>query len=89
MKQWKSFAYFSLALGMLIYAVPQLDMGRGYSPPTLFGVVWIGFAMLVIASHLHHILGVDEETVRERAWPSRQGKWMRPRSIDGKLTALR
>lgn len=67
MKEWKSVAYMSLALGMLIYAVPRLEIGQGVTLPTVFGIVWIGFALLVVAAHLHRILGVDEETKQEMA----------------------
>jgi hypothetical protein len=50
-----------LAAGMLIYAVPQLQVGHGYSLETLFSVVWLGLALTVIASHLHGLLKVDQE----------------------------
>jgi hypothetical protein len=50
-----------MAAGMLIYAVPQLQVGHGYSLETLFAVVWLGLALTVIASHLHGLLKVDQE----------------------------
>lgn len=67
MKEWKSVVFLSVALGMLIYAVPRLDMGEGASLPTVFGIVWMLFALVVIAAHLHQLLGVDEETKAELA----------------------
>jgi hypothetical protein len=66
-KEWKSVVFLSVALGMLIYAVPRLDMGEGASLPTVFGIVWMLFALVVIAAHLHQLLGVDEETKAELA----------------------
>ncbi|MEF3306511.1 hypothetical protein [Paenibacillus sp. GYB003] len=88
MKEWKSVAYMSLALGMLIYAVPRLDIGRGWTPETVFGIVWIGFALLVVAAHLHHILGVDEETKKELARVRKYGKAQRQQWLNGKLRML-
>jgi hypothetical protein len=61
-KTTKNILYMSAALGMLIYAVPRLEIGQGWTLPTIFGVVWILFALLIVASHLHAILRVDEET---------------------------
>jgi hypothetical protein len=61
-KTTKNILYMSAALGMLIYAVPRLEIGGGWTLPTVFGVVWILFALAVVASHLHAILRVDEET---------------------------
>lgn len=60
MKTWKNVVYLSLALGMLIYAIPKLQIGGGLSMPTVFGILWIAFALTVIAAHLHRIIGVDE-----------------------------
>lgn len=57
----KSVVYISAALGMLLYAVPQLSIGGGWTMPTLFGVCWILFALLVIGSHLYTLLRVNEE----------------------------
>jgi len=58
----KNVLYMSVALGMLIYAVPRLSIGQGLTLPTVFGVAWLCFALLIVASHLHAILRVDEET---------------------------
>lgn len=67
MKEWKSVVYLSFALGMLIYAIPRLEIGQGVTLPNVFGIVWICFALLIVAAHLHRILGVDEETKQELA----------------------
>lgn len=56
----KSIFYLSTALGMLIYALPRLNMGEGLTLPTIFGVSWIAMALLIIASHLRVVLRVDE-----------------------------
>ncbi len=72
----KHIVYMSAALGMLMYAVPRLSIGQGWTLPTVFGAAWIVFALLIIAAHLHAILRVDEETgaqlVRVRKYRRRQ-----------------
>lgn len=57
--------YLSIAAGMLLYAVPRLPVGNGLEAGSVFGIVWICFALLVIAAQLHELLGVDAEQ-RER-----------------------
>jgi hypothetical protein len=84
-KEWKSVAYMSLALGMLIYAVPRLEIGQGLTLPTVFGIVWIGFALLIVAAHLHRILGVDEETKKEMARVRKYGRRQREQWLNAKL----
>jgi hypothetical protein len=66
MKGLKNVIYMSLALGMLFYSVPRLDFNEGLTVSTIFGIVWISMALLVIAAHLHAILGVDEEQTKAR-----------------------
>lgn len=53
--------FMLLALAMLIYAIPIISFDRGNGWISLFSVVWVSFAFLVIAAHWHVILGVDEE----------------------------
>ncbi|MEI7024760.1 hypothetical protein [Paenibacillus sp. y28] len=65
MKPLHHVIYLLVALAMLAYAVPKLDLGQGAWIVTLFGIVWIGLALMVIAAHLHRLLGVDEETAKE------------------------
>ncbi|GAA3401673.1 hypothetical protein ACFFNY_13440 [Paenibacillus hodogayensis] len=88
MKEFKSVAYMSLALGMLIYAVPRLEIGHGLTWPAVFGIVWIGFALLVVAAHLHRILGVDEETKREMARVRRFSRMQREQWLGRKVRML-
>jgi hypothetical protein len=65
MKIWKHLVYTGLALGMLAFAVPKLAIGGGLTAESIFGAVWICFALLIVAANLHTVLGVDTET-RER-----------------------
>jgi hypothetical protein len=64
-KTTKHILYLSVALGMLIYAVPRLSIGEGWTLPTAFGIAWLLFALAIVASHLHAILRVDEETAAQ------------------------
>ncbi|MNI63896.1 hypothetical protein D3C73_1193060 [compost metagenome] len=59
--KFKHVLYMLTALAMLLYALPKLSFQNGPSWVTGFGVVWCVFALLVIAAHLHFIIGVDEE----------------------------
>lgn len=58
----KHIVYLAAALGMMIYAVPRLSIGEGWTMPTLFSIAWLLFALAIVASHLYSILRVDEET---------------------------
>lgn len=60
MQAFKHGLYIAVAAAMVIIALPRLDMGGGWNVPTVFGVVWLCFALMIIASHLHQLLGVDE-----------------------------
>lgn len=81
MKNGKNLVYLCGALGMLLYAVPRIAMGGGFTAQTVFGVVWICFALLIIAGHVHELLGVDAET-RERV---RQVKRLKQYGMQQKL----
>jgi hypothetical protein len=65
MKGLKNLVYIVFAAGMLIYAVPQLRVGHGFSLETIFAMVWLGLALTVIASHLYFLLKVDQELESE------------------------
>lgn len=61
MRGGKNVLYLVLSMGMLIYAMPRLEVGQGLTPATLFSVAWIAMALLIIAAHLRAALAVDEE----------------------------
>ena len=85
LKDWKNVIYMSVAMGMLIYAAPRLEVGQGATLPTIFGIVWIAFALLIVAAHLHRILGVDEETRQELARVRKHSRWQREQWVRGIL----
>lgn len=84
MKGSKHVIYLSLALGMLIYAVPQLHFGGGLTLPFVFAAVWICFAVLVIAANLRLIMGVDEETQAELAKIKKMKGWQLQQKLLGR-----
>jgi hypothetical protein len=88
LKETKHIAYLGLSLGMLFYAVPKLDMENGWTVPTIFGLLWVAFALLVVAAHLHEILGVEEEAKRQVAMVRRMKKWQFEQLLQGKRKLL-
>ncbi|MFC0214103.1 hypothetical protein ACFFK0_16875 [Paenibacillus chartarius] len=88
MKGFRNIIYMSLALGMLFYAVPRLELGQGISTAAVFGAVWIGLALLIVAAHLHEILGVDEETRKELSRIKRMKKWQLEQTLQGKRKVM-
>lgn len=67
MRGLRNIIYLSMAIGLIIYAVPQLEMGQGLTLPTIFSIAWIGIILLIVAAHLHQLIGVDEEAKQELA----------------------
>ena len=73
--------YLVAALAMLVYALPSISFSGGFTWTGLFGAVWAGFALLVIAAHLHILIGVDEakqkalDEIRKEKMKQWQLKW--------------
>lgn len=63
-KKVKHVVYLLIALSMLVIALPRISFAGGMDWVNVFGIVWVLFSLLVIAAHLHFILGVDEEKKR-------------------------
>lgn len=85
MKRYQPIIYFSAALGLLLYAVPQLDIGSGLTAANVFAISWTGMILLIAAAHLYQWLGVNEETRQELARIRKYKKyrtqaWMEARS---------
>ncbi|WP_166244603.1 hypothetical protein [Paenibacillus turpanensis] len=85
MKDTKHIVYMGLLLGMLIYAVPRLEMGGGWTLPTVFGIVWIGMALLLLSANLYQVLKVDEETAKEYRRIRQYRRWQAEQSLRKKL----
>ncbi|MFC5451963.1 hypothetical protein [Paenibacillus aestuarii] len=88
MKGFRNVVFMSMALGMLFYSVPQLEFREGWSLEMIFSIVWIGMALLVVAAHLHHILGVDEEKRKELNRINRMKKWQMEQTLQGRRKML-
>ncbi|OXM84264.1 hypothetical protein [Paenibacillus rigui] len=84
MKEMKPIIYMGLTLGMLFYAVPRLDIQGDSKLATFFGIIWIAFALVIVAAHLHELLGVEEETKRQVAKVKRMKRWQLEKAIQGK-----
>jgi hypothetical protein len=84
MKGFKHVILMSITLGMLFYSLPQLDIHAEMTLPTVFAFTWMGMALLVIAAHLHQILGVDEEQKQELNRVKRMKKWQVEQLLQGK-----
>ncbi|MFF2480617.1 hypothetical protein [Paenibacillus sp. NPDC058071] len=75
--------YLFAAVGMLVYAVPEVKLGAPWALENIFGAVWILFALLVIAANFNAVLLINEEKSKElerikrakkRAWEHRLEK---------------
>lgn len=84
MKGFNHWVYIVLAVGMLMFAVPQLEVGGGFAVESLFAVIWLCFALLVIAAQLHEILGVEEETKRRLNQIKRARRWQTEQRLQRK-----
>lgn len=67
--------YFLLAICMLVYAVPQLSIGNGWTVETVFGISWLCMSLLVIAAQLYELFGVDQKTEEELRRIKRYKYW--------------
>ncbi|OPA80869.1 hypothetical protein BVG16_00520 [Paenibacillus selenitireducens] len=64
MRTWnlaKSVIYLGIALGMLLFAWPKLNVLLSWSQGTAFVIAWLVLALLIIASQLHFLLIASEK----------------------------
>ncbi|MGM0880057.1 MAG: hypothetical protein ACQEXQ_03345 [Bacillota bacterium] len=57
--------YLLIALAMLIYALPRLELNAPWDWTSVFGLVWVGFALVVITAHVNALLLMDDEKRKE------------------------
>jgi hypothetical protein len=84
-KGLKPVILMSITLGMLFYSLPELEIRAELTLPTVFAFVWITMSLLVVAAHLHEILGVDEEQRQELNRVKRMKKWQVERMFRSRL----
>ncbi|OMF35908.1 hypothetical protein BK133_09440 [Paenibacillus sp. FSL H8-0548] len=53
--------YLLIALAMLVYALPRLELDAPWSLMSVFGLVWMVFALVIIAAHVNALLMSDEK----------------------------
>lgn len=61
----RTILYAALAVGMLVYAVPRLSIGQGWTVESVYSAVWLGMALLIIAAQLHELFGVDDKVEQD------------------------
>jgi hypothetical protein len=87
-KGFKNVVYMGLAIGMLFYSIPHLQFREVGSLPMVFSVIWLVMALLIIAAHLHQILGVDEEKRKQQLRINRMKKWQMEQLVQGRRKLL-
>jgi hypothetical protein len=58
--------YLLIALAMLVYALPRLELSAPWSLMSVFGLVWIGFSLVIITAHVNALV-MNEEKRKELA----------------------
>lgn len=53
--------YLLIAIAMLVYAFPRLELSAPWSLMSVFGLVWIVFASIIIISHVNALVMNDEK----------------------------
>jgi hypothetical protein len=66
---------FILALTTLFYAVPRLPMHNADPLAKGFAIVWLSFALVVVASQLYQWIGVDREAEEAYRRVQRIKRW--------------
>lgn len=52
--------YLLIALAMLVYAIPRLELNAPWSLMSVFGLVWILFSLIIITSHVNALVMNDD-----------------------------
>lgn len=73
-RQWRHALYLVAALAMLVYALPRLELGGGWSAESVFGLAWTVLALLAAGANLWMLIGQSEEKRRELE-RIRRAKW--------------
>jgi hypothetical protein len=64
--------YLAVAIAMVLYALPRIEFGQSWTLSTVFGIVWLGFALIVISAQLYLLFGVKEATRQRLAQIKRE-----------------
>lgn len=74
-RKTRTVLYFALAAGMLIFAVPRMQIGGGWTEETIFSTAWICMALLIIAAQLYHLIGVNDKVEQDIKTLKRYKYW--------------
>ncbi|MBD2872913.1 hypothetical protein [Paenibacillus arenilitoris] len=80
--------YLLIAAAMLVYAAPRLALGAPWDWTSAFGIVWVLFALVVIAAHANALLMSDEKR-KELARIKRARAQLLQRKLERKAPARR
>ncbi|PLT47027.1 hypothetical protein NYE40_17405 [Paenibacillus sp. FSL W8-1187] len=89
MRKWKHGIYLLAALGMLVYALPRLELSGAWTAATVFGIMWSALAMLVIAANLRALASDRERERRRIAAIRRQQAYSREQAAARRRSARR
>ncbi len=85
MKGIASVVGLALSAGLLLYAIPKLEVGQGWTAPSVFAALWVVMMFVIVAAYLHDLLGVNEETRKEMQHVKRMRRWKAEQRLRSKL----
>lgn len=81
--------YLIIALSMLVYAWPYLELGGPWNAARVFGLIWTLFALLIVIANANALLLVSEEKRKELARIKRAKAMLWERRLLQKTTGTR
>ncbi len=72
--------YLLIALGMLGYALPRLELGATWEATNVFAIVWTLFAFVIVSAHLNALM-MPEEKRKDLARVKRARSLLRERRL--------
>ncbi|CAM4115900.1 hypothetical protein L1N85_02870 [Paenibacillus alkaliterrae] len=80
--------YLLIALAMLVYGLPRIELNALWDGTSLFGLVWTLFAFIIVAAHVNALL-MKEEKRKELARIKRAKALLWERKLVEKAMAKR
>ncbi|MBP1993269.1 hypothetical protein [Paenibacillus eucommiae] len=84
MRGLKHVILMGATVGMLFYLLPKLEFDIGFTAPAIFAIVWTCLALLVVAAHLHELLGVNDEKRQDFKRIKAVKRWQLEQMLQGK-----
>lgn len=81
--------YLLIALAMLVYALPRLELAMPWSRMSVFGLVWTLFALIIVTAHVNALLFMNNEKRKELARIKKAKALLWERKLLQKATASR